>query len=311
MSPLALIQFVGAAGSLTVWVVVAQRLRQGAPLVPFEPRQPAPWGILEVLALVFLYFPVMSIALVSLGAEIKDFEQASSEQWVRYTLATALGNLAFVGLGAALLVAGRRAGPRDLGLPASAKVALGDVWLGIRGFFAALVPVFFIMYLAEQLLKYEHPVMKMLEEQRDPVSWSIAALAAVVAAPLAEEFFFRLVLQSWLEKLELELWVAELRANHEGETAATSDAPLDVSRMAPGIFPMFLSSFVWAMMHFEQGPAPVPLFILGLGLGYLFRETHRILPCFVLHMLFNAWSLGSLAVMQFLEAPVNTALGSP
>jgi len=70
----------------------------------------------------------------------------------------------------------------------------------------------------------------------------------VVAAPISEEFFFRLVLQSWLEKVELAMWVAEQRATSESAadgdpfaspTESAVQPPVDVSQLAPGIFPMF------------------------------------------------------------------------
>jgi membrane protease YdiL (CAAX protease family) len=43
-------------------------------------------------------------------------------------------------------------------------------------------------------------------------------------------------------------------------------------------------------MHLPR-PDPIPLFVLALGLGYLYRQTHRILPCIVVHLLLNACSL--------------------
>jgi membrane protease YdiL (CAAX protease family) len=39
---------------------------------------------------------------------------------------------------------------------------------------------------------------------------------------------------------------------------------------------------------------PVPLFLLALALGYIYHRTHRLLPVFVLHALFNAFAFVSL-----------------
>lgn len=55
--------------------------------------------------------------------------------------------------------------------------------------------------------------------------------------------------------------------------------------------PMFLSSAIFASLHWGQGPAPIPLFFLALGLGYIYQRTHRILPCIVVHMLLNGTTL--------------------
>jgi membrane protease YdiL (CAAX protease family) len=49
-------------------------------------------------------------------------------------------------------------------------------------------------------------------------------------------------------------------------------------------------------MHAAHGPDPIPLFVLALGLGYLYRQTHRILPCIVVHFLLNLLTMAALAM---------------
>ena len=58
-----------------------------------------------------------------------------------------------------------------------------------------------------------------------------------------------------------------------------------------GWFPILLSSFLFGIAHFGYGPEPIPLFLFGAVLGYLFQRTHRILPCIVAHALFNLVSM--------------------
>jgi hypothetical protein len=41
------------------------------------------------------------------------------------------------------------------------------------------------------------------------------------------------------------------------------------------------------------------LFFLALGLGYVYRQTHRILPGIVVHFLLNACSMGMFLVDVF------------
>ena len=43
--------------------------------------------------------------------------------------------------------------------------------------------------------------------------------------------------------------------------------------------------------HASNGPDPVPLFVLALGLGYLYQTTQRILPSIVVHFLLNGTTL--------------------
>jgi membrane protease YdiL (CAAX protease family) len=56
-------------------------------------------------------------------------------------------------------------------------------------------------------------------------------------------------------------------------------------------WPLFASSFVFAMMHFGQGAAPIPLFCLSLGLGYMYRQTASLVAPFVVHAVLNFTTL--------------------
>ena len=57
------------------------------------------------------------------------------------------------------------------------------------------------------------------------------------------------------------------------------------------VLPILISSTAFALAHFDNWPAPIPLFALALILGYTYHRTHRLLPCIVIHMLFNSLSL--------------------
>jgi membrane protease YdiL (CAAX protease family) len=60
-----------------------------------------------------------------------------------------------------------------------------------------------------------------------------------------------------------------------------------------GIWPILISSAIFALMHWQHGPDPIPLFVLAVVLGYLYRQTHRIGPSIVVHMLLNSCSLAA------------------
>jgi membrane protease YdiL (CAAX protease family) len=102
----------------------------------------------------------------------------------------------------------------------------------------------------------------------------------VIVAPLAEELFFRVLLQGWLE---------------DYGAATIVDIEPAVPLAAPR-WPIVISAALFALMHLGQGPAPAPLFVLGLAMGYLYRQTHRITPPLVLHAFFNATSMLALAL---------------
>lgn len=63
--------------------------------------------------------------------------------------------------------------------------------------------------------------------------------------------------------------------------------------------PIFISSFLFAGAHTDQGPAPISLFLLAIGLGYLYQRTHRIVPCMVVHFLVNALAVLQLSLVVF------------
>lgn len=63
------------------------------------------------------------------------------------------------------------------------------------------------------------------------------------------------------------------------------------SWMTQSHWPIYVTSAIFAALHIGQGAAPIPLFVLAVVLGYLYRKTESILPCIVLHMLLNTFSL--------------------
>ena len=69
-------------------------------------------------------------------------------------------------------------------------------------------------------------------------------------------------------------------------------------------WPILVSSACFALIHWGQGLAPIPLFILALGLGYLFRQTGSLIACITVHFLLNFYSMFVFTVMILLgETP--------
>ena len=56
-------------------------------------------------------------------------------------------------------------------------------------------------------------------------------------------------------------------------------------------WPIFVSALLFALAHWGHGLAPIPLFILALGLGYLFRQTGSLIACITVHFLLNFYSM--------------------
>ena len=189
-----------------------------------------------------------------------------------HSVATLLATLSMIGL-----LAWRSATPwRDLGL----RPRLAYLRLGAWGALLILPPVTILMRLMTLLVEYEHPVLDQL--QAAPSAASIAALfvSTVLIAPLTEEFGFRVLLQGSLQRL-------------------ADGAPDEASNWRPrALWPIVVTSGLFAGMHWGQGPAPVPLFFLACGLGYLYRQTGSMMPPLVIHMILNGITVIVTIVMM-------------
>ena len=90
---------------------------------------------------------------------------------------------------------------------------------------------------------------------------------------------------------------------------ATNLVPLDAitsnpSPQAAAAFPRWITDVLaisttaalFALAHVSHGPDWLPLFFFAVGLGYLYRRTHRILPGLVVHFLLNLLSMTALLI---------------
>lgn len=323
-APPAAVALVGllAAGSLAMWLLAVRRLRAGEPLVPFEPRRPVPWGVVEFVLIIALYFMIGGLA-AWLFTDTFDVVPESQVPTLQGMLALGLASLLVIGCGAVLIRGVAGATWRDLGL--SRRHLLSDVLLGLAAGLAITAPVYAIQSILTTLMKFEseHPLIEMVERDRGFTIFAVAVFLAVGVAPLAEEFLFRVLLQGWLEAWQMR-GRAERQLNVEmlGSIAAKienaespqvvsvdSDNPyaaplpttdtipietqieLTAGQLAPGWAPLVASAVIFALLHATQGPDPIALFPLALVLGYLYRQTHRLVPSLVAHAFLNGNSM--------------------
>ena len=181
-----------------------------------------------------------------------------------------------------------------------------DLWLGTVAFVMLAPPVYGLQRVLTIWFPYDHPLISVLQKHPQPILHAAVFFSAVVAAPIVEEFFYRILWQGWLQAF------APRRSDFLqlvlGKTAEPPDPDDGQSRTtgtvrwprAPGFsaeaFAILASSALFASMHISQGAAPIPLFVLALGLGYVVARTGRVLPCIVVHVLLNACSLAMLWV---------------
>ncbi|TWT90426.1 CAAX amino terminal protease self- immunity [Pseudobythopirellula maris] len=303
-----------AVAGFMVWTsAFVNRMRDGC-VLPFEPRRPVPWNAVGMAPGLLL------LVLATLGTLAGGGEPAETLDDLAF-----IGNLAaaivfsFVVLLGALGWVWQESGAKasDLGLAGGLRRVAGDVRLGVMGVFASLVPVYLVStVLAQYVEPPKHSLLEKLLDRPGLSVWSVIAFAAVVMAPIVEEYIFRVLMQGYLERpdvlgrrLEEEPLAEQSEEERAGQHAEPleegSDEPLDdeagwgddfvplapISTPRTAWAPIVISSLLWALTHQGQGSAPAPLFVLGLVLGYIYQRTHRVLPCLVLHAVFNALSL--------------------
>jgi membrane protease YdiL (CAAX protease family) len=139
-------------------------------------------------------------------------------------------------------------------------------------------------------------------------------LRACVAAPLVEEILFRGALLPWLLGGRYRAWAAlavgvmvaaipVLLSGPPGVLATRGPVLFAVAlvvgygvlirvcrRRARTVGAVYASAAVFAAVHSPVWPSPVPLFALGLGLGYLAVRTRGVFVPAVVHGMFNAVS---------------------
>ncbi len=287
------------------WVWLFRNVAQGNGVLPFEPRPVTPWGVVE-LALAFLLLLGSQVVLVQMFGRTAG-DEATVAQSTRSLLAMAV-TLIGVTIVAVLLV--RYLAPAtwyDLGL--SLKRFWHDVGIGI-GAFLILGPLaygiqFVFVYLLQ--IKSQHPLIELLKQDSSGQLFGLVALLAIVVAPVTEEFFFRVLLQGWLERHFLFEPSDQASAFEDlaDSRSPRSENPNAFSHVAEShqppaelrqdyfaqSAPIVISSAIFALMHWVNGPDPAALFVFALGLGYLYQRTHRWLPSVVTHLCLNGTTI--------------------
>ena len=310
MSSLPLILFNGGAflvllASVACWMIAYRKWLRRDPLIPPEPRRAVPWGFLHLL----LAFAIGSACSLAATALFSAWTEVPSKtplaEMPAQAITVSLGLLALstlAGAAGALLMMKFTAGATvsDLGL--SVERIRSDLRLGVVAFVTLAPPVYVVQMVLIQFVESEHPLIKVLEQDRSLGLIMAVVATAVIAAPIAEELTFRLFLQGWLERVALP---AEVRGDllvGRNSSLAVSKPAADVVTTPPAStlhywWPVVASSALFALPHAAHGPDPIPLFILAVGLGYLYRQTHRILPCIVVHFLLNSCTMLSVLLL--------------
>lgn len=318
------------AGSLVGWIWCGRRMSAGQPILRRESSEPVPWGMMHLFLFVLVQAGVLgavNFILQRSGWGNPDLKlvEMSSRQAANYLLASAIGNLIALVLFWLLVRIRTPLTAQDLGWNGSRLIA--DIGLGILAFIVVVPPVLALQWLLSQWLDPAHPLFEKIRSDKSMVLFRSGVFAAVVTAPILEEYLFRVLIQGWLEKFAesarprdpgrrrivadelLRGWsrrAGALQADFEGlpDRHQPSGPGEEVGGQRPPAvpwardlwpdWPVSVSAFLFAMAHFGNGPDPIPLFFLAIGLGYLYERTHRIVPAITLHFLVNGLAMCEL-----------------
>jgi membrane protease YdiL (CAAX protease family) len=148
--------------------------------------------------------------------------------------------------------------------------------------------------------EYSHPVIDALLSEMSLSALLSTSFTVCIAAPLVEEFVFRGVLLSFLQRIFDGNWAF-------GTLLCCNNMTLPASSASQGLASRYgaivVTSVLFAGLHIGQGAAYIPLFFLALALGYVTQKTGSILPAIIMHVSLNSLSTITLA-WTYLQSPI-------
>ena len=249
-------------------------------LIPVRPRWRPFWGVAEVLIMfgsMLVLGEVIRRTLVGRGL-IPPIDEAgltqpeTADQLIAMVAGTSVASLGAV----ALVLAWMRLIDRDARRKLGLTFCLSDVWLGLVAAVMILPPVLLLSAVVNELVEYEHPVLESLTELASPTVFAAIFVGTAIVTPIVEEVMLRGLLQGALQ----------------GYADRASDPDGTNSEWRPTSFwPIAATSLIFSILHLGQGAAPIPLFLLSIGLGYLYRQTGSLTAPIVVHMVLNGMTL--------------------
>jgi membrane protease YdiL (CAAX protease family) len=317
-----------AVVGLSLWYSLARKGRHLFPAQHYRvvPSGGIETGIVVFIVL-FLCPPIVMLVLIRTGFYTWSYgpnfplpsasqETVAVSQLVRIRWELWVSVFAFpfqVALVPLLLRLGSGTRPYQLGLTTHRLTA--NVTLACL-FWLALTPVVygvqFLVALCEALMHRapeEHPFAELAKDNPTGAEFVAIVVAALVAAPMLEEVIFRGLLQNFFasrpERGRIAIAAAIAAALALGWKSAGAWPLVFVVAMTPGYFLCDRLSWRWlprpaavrgiygtallfGAVHSNVWPSPIPLFVLGLGLGYLAFRTQSLVGPMMLHSLFNA-----------------------
>jgi membrane protease YdiL (CAAX protease family) len=318
------------AGSISLWLVTLGRMRRGETVLRVEPWTPRVWGLLDLI-LVAAAVIVAQMVGIKLWAAANGLGLDQLRKEADFPLsAMAVGSLSYLvvlALAIAWLKFRYHATLAHIGI--SADRLKQNLRTGLAAAILSLPVVYTIMAIVSASFdqQYDHPLLERMAEEGSLGAYLLATFCAVIAAPITEEFLFRVLLQGWLESIpwrrHLEWFTgalepagtialplsgtdrdaAELAGGVSDEAADAAQAEgAAANPYTPPLWPVFVSGTLFGLAHWEYGLSFVPLIVLGIILGLLYRAKHSIWPSFVVHFALNLITMLQLGLSMLVQA---------
>lgn len=223
---------------------------------------PPPWTAADVVTLILLH---LACQVVAAGVLLPNPLPEGVVVWQQLAAGIA-ASLTTLLIAVPLMVVRCRSW-RALQL--TSRRPLGDIAAGLLMLLAITPPLLLVAGMLNRIVPYHHPILDFLASEQGPWALTLTATSAVIVAPLAEEFFFRGVLQGWLERVKPALAIP-------------------------------VSAAAFGLAHVDHGLGWIPLVGFGIASSLLARQTGSLVASITLHAGFNA--VGLLAAMSQLPA---------
>ena len=314
-------------GSANLWwrLLIRQRRREPHLLSDRKTKIP-PLGFTDVLAAI-LFFATSQAgagAFIALFSGIKQIDLANPMHMTWFNLVAGSTQLIAAGV-IVFYLSNRYADLRAAGI--SRDTFYEDLKLGFAGFLLFVPPMLMLQAILTTIWEYEHPTLDLISPESPLISVVSAWWVATIAAPFNEEILFRVVLFGWLLRCfanSHDVWGAITGGTRSREQSYSAEKDNDniagqpangdelnpwsspaTGSVQPTIYshrktwaPVVIVALLFALVHIGQGPAPIPIFFLGLGLCWMYRQTGSVVPCIVTHFLLNTFSMTLFTVQQ-------------
>ena len=285
---------------IACWVIYLLLVFQNKNPLQIREQREVPWGVLDILILIATMWGAKLVGQIAAmlviaareGIPVDQIDSAvamrNADVLLPCSILFSVLQLAFAIL---FLKKFHRATAEDLGF--SWAFLRRDICIGLAGSLMIIPLILLVNITIHLFLKetYNHQVMVLVRH-----SMIFAGLSTVVVAPLVEEFHFRVFLQGWMQRI-LEMDTTKkmrvIQGDVRTEKMVSKKLVRGKSKSVP-IWPIFLCSLIFAAMHAGQGAAPYALFVFAVFLGLLYRQTHSVIPCLVVHLVLNLWSFVAL-----------------